>query len=125
MTYLFDIMTTRTRGAHRASFAVRVGRKRNFASRKAVKAAGHDYTIGAGCTEEPEAFKEGFPLLPVTPSTTPAMQRKTSEAVESNSLSMDMLKQFEEVKKQINSRCDSITVKLFTWRKSWSTPPLS
>ncbi|KAL7392437.1 hypothetical protein ABVT39_024538 [Epinephelus coioides] len=40
------------------------------------------------------------------------MKKKVSEAVESTSLSMDMLKQFEEVKKLINFRCDSIDCKI-------------
>ncbi|KAL7405467.1 hypothetical protein ABVT39_001428 [Epinephelus coioides] len=57
LTYLFNIMTTWTRGAYRASFAARVGGKRDIALRKVLEAAGHDYTFGAGCTEELEAFE--------------------------------------------------------------------
>ncbi len=98
-------MTSRTRRAHGASFATRVGGKRDIASRNALEAAGHDYALGAGCMEE-------FPPLPVTPSKSPAMRKKACEAVEITSLSRDILKQFEEVKKLINFRCDSIDCKI-------------
>ena len=40
------------------------------------------------------------------------MKKKASEAVASTSLSLDMFQQFEEVKKLINLRCDSIDCKI-------------
>ncbi|KAK7910103.1 hypothetical protein WMY93_014787 [Mugilogobius chulae] len=92
----------------------RAGQKRDHALTKptysrALTGAGHDYTLS---WDESGSFDEDFPVLPATPTKSPAGKRRAGEMVVSADLFDKVFAELDSIKTLINTRSDALDARI-------------